>query len=54
MSSVDAGNRCGVDDLTAVFRRGRLQWFGHIKRVREDIVLEVVVKLEVKGRRLVG
>ncbi len=51
VSREDVANRCGVENLEAVLRREKLQWFGHVKRGGEDTVLEVLERLEVEGRR---
>lgn len=35
-------------------RWGRLRWYGHVKRAREDSAARIVEDMVVAGRRLIG
>ncbi len=41
--------RCGVKDVKDVLRRGRLRWYGPVRR--DDHVLRIASEMEVEGVR---
>ncbi len=45
--------RCGVKDIKDVLRRGRLRWYGHVRR-EDDHVLRRASEMGVEGVRLKG
>ena len=49
--SEEAARRCGVEELAAVMRQGRLRWFGHVVRRYGAGLLGEVMELNVQGVR---
>ena len=45
--------RCGAKDLSVKLRQRRLRWFGHVKRVEEGVLREVV-EVRIGGWQPVG
>ena len=45
---------CEIEDITSRLRRGRLRWFGHVRRREEAHILRRAMDLELAGKRLVG
>ena len=54
VSSEEVAKRCGLGDILERTRRGRLQWFGQVRREGEERVLRKVQKIQVTGNRLPG
>ena len=50
MESGEVAERCGVRELEVKLRKGRLRWFGHVRRAGGDRMMRVV-EMEVGGRR---
>ena len=51
-SSTRVASACGVEILSVRMRRGRMRWFGHVKR--DEGLLNYVERMVVHGRRPVG
>ena len=54
VSSEEVAKRFGLGDIQERIRQGRLQWFGHVKREREEGELRMVEKMQVTENRLPG
>lgn len=54
LSNEDVARRCGVEELNDVVRRGRLRWFGHVKRAGEGGAMGRAMGVRVEGRRSQG
>ena len=44
----------GVEPITTVIRSGRLRWYGHVMRKRDDDWVKKCMEFRVEGRRQVG
>ena len=53
-TNVELKERIGVEPMTAVARRGRLRWYGHVMRKSEDDWVKRAMKVTVEGVRPVG
>ena len=49
--SEEVASRCGVEEVAALMRRGRLRWFGHVLRRNGAGLLGEVMELNVPGVR---
>ena len=45
VSSEEVAKRCVLEDIQERVRKGRLQWFGHVRREGEEGVLRTVKKI---------
>ena len=52
--SEEVASRCGVEEVAALMRRGRLRWFGHVLRRNGAGLLGEVMELNVPGVRSRG
>ena len=42
VSSEEIAKRCGLEDIQEIVKKGRLQWFKHVRRKGEEGVLRTV------------
>jgi len=54
ISSKEVAKRCGLKMIQDKLRQKRVQWFGHVRRETEGVVLRLVGELEVSGKGEVG
>ena len=50
-SSEELRHRLGINSVTEVIRRGRLRWFGHVVRMKDDDWVKACQNFVVEGKR---
>ena len=50
----DLRRRVGVEPITTVIRSGRLRWYGHVMRKRDEDWVKTCMESRVEGTRSVG
>ena len=53
-SNEELGRLVGVEPITIVIRSGRLRWYGHVTRKRDEDWVNKCMKFRVGGSRPVG
>ena len=50
ITSEELRNRLGIESVSEIVRRGRLRWYGHVKRKPNDYRVKRCEKMEIAGK----